>query len=103
MENAAVQGAVLLDGLKALKEQYWAIGDARGLGLMQALEFVDENGKPDAAAAARVQQTAISEGLLLLTCGAFGNVVRVIPALVVTEAEIAEGVDAIARTLKRSL
>ncbi|KZF01898.1 MAG: aminotransferase class III-fold pyridoxal phosphate-dependent enzyme [Rhodococcus sp. (in: high G+C Gram-positive bacteria)] len=103
VENAAKQGAVLLDGLKALKEQYSAIGDARGLGLMQALEFVDENGKPDAAAAARVQQTAISEGLLLLTCGALGNVVRVIPALVVTDDEVAEGLDAIGRTLKRAL
>lgn len=103
VENAAKQGAVLLDGLKALKEQYSAIGDARGLGLMQALEFVDENGKPDGAAAARVQQTAISEGLLLLTCGALGNVVRVIPALVVTDDEIAEGLDAIGRTLKRAL
>ncbi len=103
VENAATQGAVLLDGLKALKEQYSAIGDARGLGLMQALEFVDENGKPDAAAAARVQQTAISEGLLLLTCGALGNVVRVIPALVVTDDEVAEGLDAIGRTLKRAL
>ena len=103
VENAATQGAVLLDGLKALQEQYSAIGDARGLGLMQALEFVDENGKPDAAAAARVQQTAISEGLLLLTCGALGNVVRVIPALVVTDDEVAEGLDAIGRTLKRAL
>jgi len=50
-----------------------------------------------------VQQTAISEGLLLLTCGGFGNVVRIIPALVVTDDEVAEGLDAIARTLKRAL
>ncbi|SNS80360.1 4-aminobutyrate aminotransferase [Rhodococcoides kyotonense] len=103
VENAAKQGTALLDGLQALKGQYPAIGDARGLGLMLALEFVDDNGDPDAAAAARVQQTAISEGLLLLTCGGMGNVVRVIPALVVTDDEIAEGLDAIARTLKRAL
>ncbi|WP_037180901.1 aspartate aminotransferase family protein [Rhodococcoides fascians] len=103
VDNAAEQGAVLLDGLNELKGQYSAIGDARGLGLMQALEFVDENGAPDAAAATRVQQTAISEGLLLLTCGGFGNVVRIIPALVVTDDEVAEGLDAIARTLKRAL
>jgi 4-aminobutyrate aminotransferase len=103
VENAAKQGAVLLDGLVGLKEQYSAIGDARGVGLMLALEFVDDAGAPDAAAATRVQQTAISEGLLLLTCGGMGNVVRVIPALVVTDDEIAEGVDALARTLKRAL
>ncbi|MFC8180643.1 MULTISPECIES: aspartate aminotransferase family protein [Nocardiaceae] len=103
VDNAAEQGAVLLEGLNDLKGQYSAIGDARGLGLMQALEFVDENGEPDAAAATRVQQTAISEGLLLLTCGGFGNVVRIIPALVVTDDEVAEGLDAIARTLKRAL
>ncbi|RRQ25759.1 aminotransferase class III-fold pyridoxal phosphate-dependent enzyme [Rhodococcus sp. Eu-32] len=103
VENAAKQGAALLDGLRGLKEQYSAIGDARGIGLMLALEFVDDAGAPDAAAATRVQQTAISEGLLLLTCGGTGNVVRVIPALVVTDDEIAEGVDALARTLKRAL
>ncbi|OAK55487.1 MULTISPECIES: aminotransferase class III-fold pyridoxal phosphate-dependent enzyme [Rhodococcus] len=103
VENAAKQGAALLDGLRGLKEQYSAIGDARGVGLMLALEFVDDAGAPDAAAATRVQQTAISEGLLLLTCGGMGNVVRVIPALVVTDDEIAEGVDALARTLKRAL
>ncbi|OZF01158.1 aspartate aminotransferase family protein [Rhodococcus sp. 15-1154-1] len=103
VDNAAEQGAVLLDGLNELKGQYSAIGDARGLGLMQALEFVDDNGAPDPAAATRVQQTAISEGLLLLTCGGFGNVVRIIPALVVTDDEVAEGLDAIARTLKRAL
>ena len=70
----------------ALKSEHSAIGDARGLGLMQALEFVDSAGNPDAAAALRVQQGAIDEGLLLLTCGALGNVVRIIPALIVSEA-----------------
>jgi 4-aminobutyrate aminotransferase len=54
-------------------------------------EFVDREGNPDAAAAARVQQAASAAGLLLLTCGSAGNVVRMIPPLVVTESQIDEG------------
>ncbi|CAH0240989.1 5-aminovalerate aminotransferase DavT [Rhodococcoides fascians] len=103
VDNAAAQGRVLLDGLLALKEQHPAIGDARGLGLMQALEFVDSSGNPDAAAALRVQQGAIDEGLLLLTCGALGNVVRIIPALIVSDDEMTFGLDALSRTLKNVL
>ncbi len=103
VDNAAAQGRVLLDGLLALKEQHPAIGDARGLGLMQALEFVDSSGNPDAAAALRVQQGAIDERLLLLTCGALGNVVRIIPALIVNDDEMTFGLDALSRTLKNVL
>jgi 4-aminobutyrate aminotransferase len=54
-------------------------------------EFVDRDGEPDAATAARVQQAAAAAGLLLLTCGAAGNVVRMIPPLVVTADQVDEG------------
>jgi 4-aminobutyrate aminotransferase len=54
-------------------------------------EFVDRDGNPDPASAARVQQAAAAAGLLLLTCGAAGNVVRMIPPLVVTDTQIDEG------------
>jgi 4-aminobutyrate aminotransferase len=89
--NAAAMGARLREGLAKVAAGVAAIGDVRGLGLMLGNEFVDEDGNPDPAAANRVQQAAAGAGLLLLTCGAAGNVVRMIPPLVVTAGQIDEG------------
>ena len=60
---------------------------------MLASEFVDADGEADPAAAARAQQAAAERGLLLLTCGALGNVVRMIPPLVVTSEQVSDAVD----------
>ncbi|MFD0535902.1 aspartate aminotransferase family protein [Actinomadura luteofluorescens] len=89
--NSAVQGARLNDGLRKVAADHPAIGDVRGLGLMQASEFTTPDGEPDAAAAARAHGAAAERGLLLLTCGAYGNVVRMIPPLVVTGEQIDDG------------
>ncbi|GAA0558010.1 aspartate aminotransferase family protein [Actinomadura livida] len=86
--NAARQGARLNDGLQKVAADHPAIGDVRGLGLMQAAEFTAPGGEPDADAAARAHKAATERGLLLLTCGAYGNVVRMIPPLIVTESQI---------------
>jgi 4-aminobutyrate aminotransferase len=91
VENAATMGARLREGLTKVAADVPAIGDVRGLGLMLGNEFVGPDGEPDPAAAARVQQAAASAGLLLLTCGAAGNVVRMIPPLVVNAPQIDEG------------
>jgi 4-aminobutyrate aminotransferase len=88
VENARVVGASLAIGLEKVAAEHPVIGDVRGLGLMLASEFVTADGGPDPAAAARAQQEAVRQGLLLLTCGAFGNVVRMIPPLVVNEAQV---------------
>jgi 4-aminobutyrate aminotransferase len=88
VENAAARGTQLLEGVKALAAKYPAIGEARGLGLLVASEFVDAQGNPDAATANKVQQTAAQKGLLLLTCGPWGNCVRMIPPLVVNAEQV---------------
>lgn len=93
VENAATQGARLREGLAKVAADVPAIGDVRGLGLMLGNEFVGKDGEPDPAAAARVQQAASAAGLLLLTCGAAGNVVRMIPPLVVNADQIDEGLE----------
>jgi 4-aminobutyrate aminotransferase len=92
VENAAAQGARLREGLAKVAAEVPAIGDVRGLGLMLGNEFVDPDGDPDPGAAARVQQAAAAAGLLLLTCGAAGNVVRMIPPLVVTADQVDEAI-----------
>ncbi|MBD0692356.1 aspartate aminotransferase family protein [Streptomyces sp. CBMA123] len=90
VENAAEQGVRLLDGLRAVAAGAPGIGDVRGLGLMAASEFCRPDGSPDPAAALRVQRAAADLGLLLLLCGIHLNVVRMIPALVVTAAQTDE-------------
>ncbi|MFT4218977.1 MAG: aminotransferase class III-fold pyridoxal phosphate-dependent enzyme [Microbacterium sp.] len=99
VENAAVRGGQLHAGLKRLQERYPVIGDVRGRGLMQAMEFTDADGAPDSATAAGVQRAAVAERLLLLPCGPLGNVVRVVPALTVSEEEVDLGLAALERTL----
>ncbi|MEU6697956.1 aminotransferase class III-fold pyridoxal phosphate-dependent enzyme [Pseudonocardia sp. NPDC046786] len=91
VENARVQGERLVAGVRDAAQGIAAIGDIRGRGLMVGIEFVDAQGKPDGATAAKVHAAAAEHGLLLLTCGVHGNVVRMIPPLVVTAEQVDEG------------
>jgi 4-aminobutyrate aminotransferase len=90
VENAAVQGDALRDALSQVADKHSQITDVRGLGLMLGNEFRDDDGNPDGATAAAAQREAAQRGLLLLTCGAWGQVVRFIPALVVQSEHINE-------------
>jgi 4-aminobutyrate aminotransferase len=99
-ENAAARGAELLAGLQALQAEYPGIGDVRGRGLMAACEFTRE-GQPDKDTAKAVVKAAAAEGLLVLNCGTFDNVVRWIPPLVVTEEQITEGLGLFRQALKK--
>ncbi|MEU8927847.1 aminotransferase class III-fold pyridoxal phosphate-dependent enzyme [Kitasatospora sp. NPDC048545] len=93
VENAAEQGERLLAGLRAVAAGAPGIADVRGLGLMAASEFCRPDGSPDPEAARRVQQAAAEHGLLLLPCGIHLNVVRMIPALVVTAGQVDEALE----------
>ena len=95
--NAAERGTQLLDGARRLATD--AVGDVRGLGLMVGSEFVTADGAPDTARAQAAQQAAARRGLLMLTCGAYMNVVRMIPPLVITAEEIDEGLSIWAEVL----
>jgi 4-aminobutyrate aminotransferase len=99
VENSRVRGDQLQAGLRRICEGNPLVGDVRGLGLMQAIEFIDGEGNPNPAAAIAVQQAAVKENLLLLPCGTRGNVVRIIPALVVNEEEINLGLTALEAAL----
>ncbi|HKS44310.1 MAG TPA: aminotransferase class III-fold pyridoxal phosphate-dependent enzyme [Amycolatopsis sp.] len=90
VENAAARGQELFEGARLVGDKTPAIGEVRGLGLLVGSEFTTADGKPDTATAQAAQQEAAKRGLLLLTCGAFMNVVRMIPPLVVTAEQIEE-------------
>jgi len=90
VENSRVLGAALQAGLQKVAAGNPVIGDVRGLGLMVGCEFTAPDGQPDALTAQRAQQIAAERGLLLLMCGAWGNVVRMIPPLIVDAAQVEE-------------
>jgi 4-aminobutyrate aminotransferase len=93
VDNAATMGQRLISGLQKTAGEHPAVGDVRGLGLMVGNEFVTPEGTPDPEAALQAQRAAGERGLMLLMCGAYNNVVRMIPALVVDETQIDEALD----------
>lgn len=99
VENAAERGTELVDGLKAAIGADPRVGEIRGLGLMVGIEFVDASGRPDAALTAAVVASCLAEDILLITCGIDGNVIRLVPALVVTSEEVNRVIDSIAHAL----
>jgi len=98
-EQAEARGVQLREGLLAIQKQHPWIGDVRGKGLMQALEIVrDPAGKePDPARTAALVEACREEGLLLGGGGMRGHCVRIGPSLLITEDEIAEGLEKLAR------
>jgi 4-aminobutyrate aminotransferase len=99
--NAAARGAELRAGLERIAAEDDRIGDVRGPGLMVGVEFVRDRAtrEPDGSIADRLSAACADNGLLVLTCGAQHEVVRWIPPLDVTAAEISEGVEIFGETL----
>jgi 4-aminobutyrate aminotransferase/(S)-3-amino-2-methylpropionate transaminase len=86
--------SVMLPRLSALAERYPAIGDVRGRGAMLAIELVEpDTTVPDAALTARVSAACHARGLVTLTCGTYGNVLRFLPNLIISDDLLAEGLD----------
>ena len=102
--NAAARGRQLLDGLEEMQGHYPIFGDVRGLGLMIGVEISQPGGRtPDAEAVKRIQNACLARNLLLLNCGTYGNVIRWIPPLVVTEQQINEGLAIFEQAVQASM
>jgi 4-aminobutyrate aminotransferase/(S)-3-amino-2-methylpropionate transaminase len=85
--------ATLKPLLLDLQKKHPVIGDVRGMGAMLALEFVDPTtGKPAADVTKAVQTHALHNGVLILTAGTFGNVLRFLPPVVITDDQLREAV-----------
>jgi len=88
VSNARQRGERLAAGLKGLAEKHAVIGDVRGLGLMQGMEFVTDRTTKEPAGdlVKRVEQMAFAKGLLLLAAGK--NALRFAPPLVVNDEDV---------------
>ncbi len=100
--NAATRGAELTAGLGRLMAEDERIGDVRGPGLMVGVEFVTDRATkaPDGALADQLVARSADLGLLVLTCGPAHQVVRWIPPLDVSGAEIAEALEIFGEALR---
>ncbi|HVK95069.1 MAG TPA: diaminobutyrate--2-oxoglutarate transaminase [Noviherbaspirillum sp.] len=95
-EQAAQRGRQLMQHLAALQQEMSEIGDVRGRGLMIGVEIVDGAGKTDAlgqplanpALASAIQRTCFRKGLILELGGRHSSVVRFLPPLIITEAQM---------------
>ncbi len=96
VERAQRVGETIRARMLAWQERFAAIGDVRGLGAMLAVEYVEDRGtkEPAPSIASRVAEEAARRGLLLLTAGVHSNCNRVLCPLVITDAELEEGLAA---------
>ncbi len=101
LERSRRLGEYLQGRLRALAARHPAIGDVRGLGLMVAIEFFDDASrrKPAPEMAKAVVAEAVRRGLLLLSCGVHGNVIRMMTPLTIPEGILNEGLDLLEDTL----
>ncbi|WP_199552433.1 4-aminobutyrate--2-oxoglutarate transaminase [Streptomyces sp. N35] len=89
--------------LTAIQEKYEIVGDIRGRGAMIAIELVKDPAtkEPNAEATAALAKACHAEGLLVLTCGTYGNVLRFLPPLVIGEDLLNEGLDILEQAFAR--
>jgi 4-aminobutyrate aminotransferase/(S)-3-amino-2-methylpropionate transaminase len=97
-------GDTVLGRLRGLASELPAIGDVRGRGAMCAIELVRPGSlEPDPASAAAVAAACHADGVVVLTCGTFGNVVRLLPPLVIGDDVLADGLDVLGDALRSTL
>ncbi len=103
LENVVARGAELTAGLARIAAEDDRIGDIRGPGIMVGVEFVRDRAtrEPDGLLPDKLSAACADAGLLVLTCGRSHEVVRWLPPIDVTAAEIAEAVEIFGETLAK--
>jgi 4-aminobutyrate aminotransferase len=101
LARAEELGRTLRTALEGIAERVEAVGEVRGLGPMLALELVEDRGTkaPAAALAKATTEAARERGLVLLSCGFYGNVVRILVPLVIDDDDLARGLEILEESL----
>lgn len=102
LARASEIGERLLASLQRLQSRHACIGQVRGLGAMVAFTLVDDGdgGRPDPELARRLCAAAAERGLVLLSCGTHGNVIRILVPLTASDAILDEGMAIIEKALE---
>lgn len=99
-ERAREIGAIISEFFTDLQQNDDRIGDIRGRGAMSAIEFVESGSKqPNAALVGAIAKAAGENGVLVLTCGTYGNVIRFLPPLAISDELLREGLQVIAEAI----
>ncbi|MGK0714597.1 4-aminobutyrate--2-oxoglutarate transaminase [Leucobacter sp. W1153] len=102
-ERAREIGAIIDEFFTELQKSDDRIGDIRGRGAMKAVELVESgSNKPNAALTGAIAKFAGEHGVILLTCGTYGNVIRFLPPLSIGDELLREGLQVVADALKAS-
>lgn len=99
LQKANTLGKTLRDGLMEIAETHREIGDVRGLGAMIAIELFENGdpGKPNATLTADIVARARDKGLILLSCGPYYNILRILVPLTIDASQIRQGLEIIAQ------
>ena len=102
LQRAERQGVQIMDRLKPLEDELKMVGEVRGLGPMAGLELVTDRitKEPHKIATAAVAKRCHERGLLILKAGTYDNVVRLLAPLVISDAELHEGLDILVDALR---
>ncbi len=100
IERAREIETILTSRLSQMKADDPRLGDIRGHGAMIAAEFVvPGTGDPDGTLTGAIAKACIAEGVIVLTCGTYGNVIRFLPPLSISDELLHEGLDVLAAAL----
>ncbi len=102
--RARTIGKAMISILRTLSEDLPRIGEVRGRGAMVAIELVTGPDKaPDAQAAKTIANLCNQAGVIVLTCGTYGNVIRLLPPLAITDEQLHDGLTVLAGALREVL
>ena len=102
LSKSRALGSLIQERLNIFKTKYSAIGDVRGLGPMQALEFVKDSRtkEPNKELVSKIIKHCYENGLIVMSAGTYGNVVRLLPPLIIDSPTANEGLDVLEEAIK---
>ena len=104
LERARVIGEKATERLKRLQSEFPQIGDVRGKGAMIGIEFVsDDDRTPEKTAVGAIVDHAREHGMILLPTGTYGNVIRLLPPLNLSDEELNEGLEKLEGAIRNAL
>ena len=104
LERVNHVGNLIASTLNVWKTKYQFIGDTRGLGAMQLIEFVKDRTtkEPDVEIAMEIIKEAVSNGIILIRAGLYSNCIRLLPPVVMTDEQLAEGLQVLENAIRKA-
>jgi 4-aminobutyrate aminotransferase/(S)-3-amino-2-methylpropionate transaminase len=106
LDRANVVGDAMMGRLRALEDRHPQVGEVRGRGAMCAMELVEDPDTKEPLVADtmnRIAREALERGVIVLTAGTYGNVVRLLPPLTIEEALLVDGLDVLEEAVDAAL